>query len=98
MDVLQVIILLDLSNKVRVPNKKEDLNLSVFNMIIGINAPKTLTSHISCEYKRKLDGTNVIQVNGGITINFNVSVKNIVNVKRIVFGILLHVIVKMENI
>ena len=27
----------DLSNKVCVPNKKEDLNLNVFNMIIGIN-------------------------------------------------------------
>ena len=27
----------DLSNKVRVPNKTEDLNLSVFNRITGIN-------------------------------------------------------------
>ena len=27
----------DLSNKVCVPNKAEDLNLSVFNMITGIN-------------------------------------------------------------
>ena len=27
----------DLSNKVCVPNKTEDLNLSVFNMITGIN-------------------------------------------------------------
>ena len=27
----------DLSNKVCVPNKTEDLNLSVFNMIVGIN-------------------------------------------------------------
>ena len=27
----------DLSNKVCIPNKKEDLNLSVFNLIIGIN-------------------------------------------------------------
>ena len=32
----------DLSNKVCAPNKTEDLNLSVFNMITGINESKTL--------------------------------------------------------
>ena len=41
---------------------------------------------------------NVIQLNGGITINVDVSVKNIIYVKKIMFGILLHVIVKMENV
>ena len=40
---------------------------------------------------------NVTQLSGGITINVDVSVKNIY-VKKIMFGILLHVIVKMENI
>ena len=43
----------DLSNKVYVPNKTEDLNLSVFNMITGINESKTFTKHISCERKCK---------------------------------------------
>ena len=33
----------DLSIKVCVPNKTEDLNLSVLNIIIGINKLKTLT-------------------------------------------------------
>ena len=46
----------DLSNNVCVPNKTEDLNLSVFNMIPGINEPKALTKHISCECKCKFDG------------------------------------------
>ena len=46
----------DLSNKVCIPNETEDLNLSVFNMITGINESKTLTKHISCEFKCKLDG------------------------------------------
>ena len=32
-----------LSNKVCVPNKTKDSNLSVFNMITGINESKTLT-------------------------------------------------------
>ena len=47
----------DLSNKVYVPNKREDLNLSVFNMITGINKSKTLTKHISCKCKYKFDET-----------------------------------------
>ena len=46
----------DLSNKVCVPNKIEDLNLSMFNMITGKNGSKKLTKHISCEYKNKFDG------------------------------------------
>ena len=37
----------DLSNKVCVPNKIKDLNLSEFNMIIGINESKLLTKDIS---------------------------------------------------
>ena len=40
----------------------------------------------------------IIQIKGGITINVDVSVKIVVDVKKIMFGILLHVIVKMENI
>ena len=46
----------DLSNKVCVPNKTEDLNLRIFNMIRGINESKTLTKHISCECKCRFDG------------------------------------------
>ena len=41
---------------------------------------------------------NVIQINGGIMINVDVSVKNVMYVKNIVFGILLHVILKWKNI
>ena len=37
----------DLSYKVCVPNKTEDLNLSVCNIITGINESKTLTKHVS---------------------------------------------------
>ena len=46
----------DLSNKLCVANKTEDLNLSLFNIITGINESKTLTKHIPCEYKCKFDG------------------------------------------
>ena len=50
-------------------------------MITGINEPKRLPKHISCECKCK----------------FGVSVKNIY-LKKNMFGILLRIIVKMENI
>ena len=43
-------------NKVCVPNKAEDLNLSGFNMITGINESKALTWHIWCECKCRFDG------------------------------------------
>ena len=46
----------DLSNKVCISNKTEDLNLSVFNMITGIIELKTLAKHISCKCKCKFDG------------------------------------------
>ena len=46
----------DLSNKLCAPNKTEDLNLSMFKTITGIKKTKTLTKHISCEYKYKFDG------------------------------------------
>ena len=48
----------DLSNKVCVPNKTENLNLNVFNMITGTNESKILTKHISCKCKCKFDERN----------------------------------------
>ena len=59
----------DLSNKVCVPNKTEDLNTSIFNMITEINDSKTLAKHISCKCKCRFDGKNIIQINDGILIN-----------------------------
>ena len=47
----------DLSNKVCIPNKTGDLNLSIFNMVVGINQSKTLTKHISCKCECKFDDT-----------------------------------------
>ena len=41
---------------------------------------------------------NVIQINRGITINVDVSVKNIMYAKKIMFGLLLRAVAKMENI
>ena len=41
---------------------------------------------------------NVIQIESGITINVDASVKNIIYVKKVIFGILLYVVAKMVNI
>ena len=72
----------DLSNKACVLNKKKDLNIHVFNMITGKNESKILTKDISCECKCRVDGKNVIQINGEIMINVCVSVKAVILVKN----------------
>ena len=46
----------DLFNELYVPNKMEDLNLSIFNIIAGINESKALAKHRPCEHKCKFDG------------------------------------------
>ena len=61
----------------------EDLSLIVFN---NVNVNVDLLEEIE------------IQINAGIMINVNMSVKNVMYVRKIMFGIMLHVIVKMENI
>ena len=40
---------------------------------------------------------NVIHINGGITINVDVNIKNVMHVKKIIFEILQHVVVKIEK-
>ena len=88
----------DLSNKACVPNKTEDLYLSVFNIVTRINESKTLIMHISCESVCKSDGQNAIQINGAITMNVDVSVKDTIYLKKIIFEIPVHVLAKMGNI
>ena len=41
---------------------------------------------------------NIIQINGGITINVDASLKNILYVKKTIFVFLVYVVAKMENI
>ena len=46
----------DLSSRICVSNKAEDVNLNVFNVITRINESKTLTKYISSDFKCKFDG------------------------------------------
>ena len=43
-------------------------------------------------------GENVTHISSGIAINVDVCVKNVMCVKKNIFGILLDLVVKMENI
>ena len=74
----------DLSNRLCVPDKTQDLNLNVFNMITKKkNESKTLTKQISCNCVCK----------------FRSSKCNLIkHAKKIIVGILLHVFVKMVSI
>ena len=84
----------DLSNKVCVPNKTEDLNLSVFNMITRINESKTLTKHISCEYICKFDDKKCNSNQKWNNDKFRCQCKKHHICEKSRFGILLHVVVK----
>ena len=55
-DVLEVVVLLmTYLIKYVFSNETGNLNLSVFNMITGINESKTSTKYISCKFKCKFD-------------------------------------------
>ena len=85
------------SDKVCILTKTEDLNLIVFNMITGINESKTLTQHLSCECKCKFDETKCNSRQWWNKDKCRCECKNIMYVKKIMFGILLHVIGKIGN-
>ena len=48
----------DLSDRICVLSKSEDLNLKLFNIISGMNESKTLVKHISYNCRCKYDGNN----------------------------------------
>ena len=62
------------------------------------NKAKTLTEHISCECKCRFDGRRCNSGQGEIMINVDVSVENVMCVRKIMFGTFLHVTINMENI
>ena len=66
-------------------------------MITGKNESKSLTKDLSCECKCKFNGTKWNSNQWWNNINVNVNVKNIIYVKMIMFGTMLQVIVKIEN-
>ena len=90
----------DRSNRVCVPNKTEDLNVNVFNITTGINASKILTKHASRKCKCKFDdrkcSSNQKWNNDKCWCECKIR-KSFICAKEVIFGILLHVVVKMVN-
>ena len=70
----------------------------VFNMITGITKSKTLTKHISCKCKCKLNGTKYNSNQWWNIDKCQCECKNIIYMRKNMFGILVHVFVKMKNI
>ena len=86
----------DLSNKVSVPNKSEDLNIHDVNMITGINVSNILTKDIYVNLNVNLMEENVIQIKSGIMINVDANVKeHHICAKKIIFIIMLYVVIIM---
>ena len=97
----------NLSNRLCVPEKTEDLDMNFFNMITGINVKititKKLTKHISCKWGCNLIVKNGImesksQIKNGIMKHANVNEKTIKCAKKIIAGILVHAFVRMISI
>ena len=70
----------ELSNKVSVSNKTEDLNMDLFNIITRKNENKRI---YEANVNLNLMEEYVIQIKSGITTNVDASVKNMIYVKRL---------------
>ena len=57
-----------------------------------------MAKHISCDFKCKLNSTTYISNENEIIKHVNVSAKIIVSVKKIIVGILAHVLAGMVSI
>ena len=73
----------DLATKTRVPNETKDINVKVVNMIARRNAANIMVKHILCSCKLNLIVQNAIQIENGVMINANASVKTIKRAKRL---------------
>ena len=70
-------------------------------MITGIDESQTLTKQYHVNVNVILMVENVTRIKSGITINVGVSVKirkKIMFVKKVISGMLLHVVLEMANI
>ena len=80
--------------RIFVPNNKEDVYLNVLNMIKIINETKKLTKHIlwDCKFNGKKYNSDQ-KWDGSVKIQYNIQY-----VKKIMFGILVHVFARLINI
>ena len=88
----------DLSNKVCVPHKTEDLNTHVLTWLQKKMNKKFKQNTYHANVNVNLVEENIIQIRNTILIiNVDASVKKLFMWKKIIFEILLHVVAKTEN-
>ena len=89
----------EMSNKICVPSKTEDIDLSVFNLIIKKMNQKHCKNKYHANLNVNLIVKNVIQIKFGITKNVDGSAKIQEEMcsKKAIFGIVLHTGVKMVD-
>ena len=91
----------DLSSRIWTPNKTEDVNLNVFNMITRINESKAIPKHISCDCRCKFDGGKCNSNQKWNNDKCWCQCKNPANIayaKKIIFRILVLLLVRLINI
>ena len=88
--------LCDLSNRLCVANKKKRFKSKSVQYDYRNKWICQTIHHANVNVNLMLE--SVIQSKSGIIMNFDASVKNIIYVEKIIFGILLHAVAKMVNI
>ena len=69
-------MIFDLSDKIRVSNKTENIDVKVFNVIIGFDETKKSVKHISCYCKYRFDDKKCDYSKNRIMKNFDVTLRN----------------------
>ena len=73
--------------------------VKALNMITNKNEAKAMTEHISCDLNaNSIIVQHVYQSKNGVMKHVNVNVKIIVSAKKIIFGILAHVFVRIASV
>ena len=88
----------NLPNKVCTPNKTEVIILSVLNTIKGKHESKTITKHIACECKCKIDGTKCRSNQSWNNYRCQCECKKHHICEKNMFGILAHAFVENEKV
>ena len=83
-----------LSPKICVPRETKDINAKAFNMITNKDEAKEVIKHISYDFKCKFNRTKCNSKQKW----YNVNVKIIISVKKIIVGILAHVFLRIVSI
>ena len=87
-----------LSPKIYIPKGTKYIYVKTFNMITKKNEAKSMTEHISCDYKCKFSSTTFNSNQKWNNKTCQCECKNYICVKKIIIGIQAHVFVRTVSI